>query len=212
MIVVACGERAPGCALVLSKTLTRSPSCWLASHFLLSCAQTRTHTHPQLQVQKTGRVRPTKITKIFITHSHGDHSFGLPGMMCLIGQDRDRGGPPLEIYGPKGLRKWLRVAIRYSVSRIVPPYRVHELMDIPMAPEWRRSRNGKFHYRRQRQGESRYWTRPQQDEHGDLTADNDPESWMYLSGTINMEASRNFGEIDGGRCVSRVNVSSLSAL
>lgn len=31
---------------------------------------------------------------------------------------------------------WLRVAIRYSVSRVVPPYRVHELMDVPMAPEW----------------------------------------------------------------------------
>ena len=47
-----------------------------------------------------------------------------------MGQDRDRNAPPLEIYGPEGLRMWLRVAIRYSVSRIVPPYRVNEIMDI----------------------------------------------------------------------------------
>lgn len=43
---------------------------------------------------------------------------------------------------------WLRVAIRYSVSRVVPPYRVHELMDVPMAPEWMEGhrKNGRFYY------------------------------------------------------------------
>jgi ribonuclease BN (tRNA processing enzyme) len=43
---------------------------------------------------------------------------------------------PIDIYGPEGLRLWLRTAIRYSVSRIVPKYRVHELKDVAMAPEW----------------------------------------------------------------------------
>lgn len=103
----------------------------------------------QLQIQRTATIRPSKITKIFITHAHGDHSFGLPGLLCLMGQDtaaakNDAGQshrtkdtkPPIEIYGPEGLRAWLRVAIRYSVSRIVPRYRVHELKDVAMAPEW----------------------------------------------------------------------------
>jgi len=108
----------------------------------------------QLQIQKTSSIRPSKITKIFLTHAHGDHSFGLPGLLCIMGQDTAGGNeaekgpngenirktkesrPPIDIYGPEGLRLWLRTAIRYSVSRIVPRYRVHELKDVPMAPEW----------------------------------------------------------------------------
>ena len=54
-----------------------------------------------------------------------------------MGTDRDQNDPPIEIYGPEGLRMWLRVAIRYSVSRVVPPYRVHELMDGKL---WHRKR------------------------------------------------------------------------
>ena len=102
----------------------------------------------QLSVQKTTSIKPGKITKIFLTHCHGDHSFGLPGLLCLMGTDRDHDSPPVEIYGPEGLRMWLRVAIRYSVSRVVPPYRVHELMDVPMAPEWMEGhrKNGRFYY------------------------------------------------------------------
>ncbi|CAM9190123.1 unnamed protein product [Chrysoparadoxa australica] len=85
----------------------------------------------QIQVQRS-QVRPSKVTKVFITHSHGDHSFGLPGLMCLMGQDKGRdANTPLEIYGPEGLRMYLRVALRYSYSKIAPPYQVHELKGVP---------------------------------------------------------------------------------
>lgn len=46
-------------------------------------------------------------TRIFITHMHGDHLFGLPGLiqtMSLLGRER-----PLQIYGPKGISLFLKL-------------------------------------------------------------------------------------------------------
>lgn len=151
---------------------------------------------PQLQVQRTVSVRPGKVTKIFITHAHGDHSFGLPGLLCLMGQDRDRqNSTPIDIYGPQGLRVWLRVAIRYSVSRIVPNYRVHELKDIPIAPEWELSKRGnRYIYKglNSKDEKSRCWGYQG-------LAGEDRDSWISQADMINLQPSRQFGELDGGR-------------
>ena len=49
----------------------------------------------------TSNISPMKISKIFLTHFHGDHILGLPGLlqsMSLNGRDSE-----LTIYGPKGL-------------------------------------------------------------------------------------------------------------
>ena len=46
-------------------------------------------------------VSPMKISKIFISHLHGDHILGLPGLLQslgLLGRENK-----LTIYGPKGL-------------------------------------------------------------------------------------------------------------
>lgn len=144
----------------------------------------------QLQAQRTNRIRMGKISKIFLTHNHGDHTFGLPGVLCLMGQNWDReNDPPIDIYGPVGLRMWLRVAIRYSVSRIVPPYRVHELHDVPYSPDWR------FDYRQQRYRYSRSrhpeWIKGRKEE--------DPNSWTVQSSHMPLEVCSKFGELEGGR-------------
>lgn len=114
-----------------------------------------------------------------------------------MGQDRDRNGPPLEIYGPEGLRTWLRTCVRYSMSRIVPPYRVHELMDIPMAPEWGqgRMRNGRYFY----QGDSRNKNKKQSVWGTQGLAGEDPISFISRAPMINLEPTSQFGEVEGGR-------------
>ncbi len=85
----------------------------------------------QVQLQRCA-VRPGKIDRIFITHAHGDHCFGLPGLLCLIARGRDRAAPPLQIYGPHGIRAFVRVALSFTGTRMLPPYVVHELHGIPL--------------------------------------------------------------------------------
>ena len=56
----------------------------------------------QRQFRKA-KLNPCKITKILISHWHGDHVLGLPGLLstlALSGYNRK-----LEIYGPKGIKK-----------------------------------------------------------------------------------------------------------
>ncbi len=94
----------------------------------------------QIQVQRS-KVKFSKIKKIFISHAHGDHSFGLPGMLCLMGQStQDERGKavdsgdtlaPVDIYGPEGTRDLVRSMVQLTYSRVVAPFRVHELKDVP---------------------------------------------------------------------------------
>ena len=61
------------------------------------------------------------ITRIFVSHLHGDHCFGLPGLLVRMatGAGRADGAgadsrPPLQIVGPVGLRAWLRTSLCHS--------------------------------------------------------------------------------------------------
>nr|WP_318384118.1 ribonuclease BN [uncultured Enterobacter sp.] len=66
-----------------------------------------------------------KIDRIFITHLHGDHLFGLPGLLC----SRSMAGiaHPLTIYGPKGVREFVETALRLSGSWTDYPLTIEEV-------------------------------------------------------------------------------------
>ncbi len=59
----------------------------------------------QRQMRIAG-IKPAKITKILISHWHGDHVLGLPGIMQTMGASQFSG--KLVIYGPKGTKENLK--------------------------------------------------------------------------------------------------------
>jgi len=89
--------------------------------WLFDCGEATQH-----QILHTS-LKPRKISKIFITHLHGDHIFGLPG---LISSRSFLGGEePLHIYGPVGLKEWLVTTLRLTNSHLTYELVVHEIAE-----------------------------------------------------------------------------------
>lgn len=78
----------------------------------------------QHQILRT-TIRPRKISKIFITHLHGDHIFGLPGL--LSSRSFQGGNEPLTIYGPVGIKRFVLTALQVSESRLSYPLHFVEI-------------------------------------------------------------------------------------
>ncbi|SEN51578.1 ribonuclease Z [Lihuaxuella thermophila] len=67
----------------------------------------------------------SKVNRIFITHLHGDHLFGLPG---VLGSRSFQGTEtPLTLYGPKGLRTFVEVALATSQTHLRYPLDIVEV-------------------------------------------------------------------------------------
>ena len=58
----------------------------------------------QRQFRKA-KLNPLKLTRILITHWHGDHVLGLPGLFQTLAFDDYK--KTLKIYGPKGTKKYV---------------------------------------------------------------------------------------------------------
>jgi ribonuclease Z len=69
--------------------------------------------------------KPAKITRLFISHWHGDHVFGIPGLLSSMGADQFT--EKLEIYGPKGSKKYLSNLFKSFAAKDIIPYEVHEI-------------------------------------------------------------------------------------
>lgn len=80
----------------------------------------------QHQILRTN-IRPRKVEKIFITHLHGDHIFGLPGFLSSRSFQGSDANEPLTIYGPHGIEKFVKTALAVSESHITYPLNFVEL-------------------------------------------------------------------------------------
>ena len=75
-------------------------------HFLIDCGE-----GTQVQLRKA-KAKFSRINHIFISHLHGDHVFGLPGLISsfrLLGRET-----PLNVYGPKGIKEMMETIFRIT--------------------------------------------------------------------------------------------------
>lgn len=100
-----------GCYAATPRTFTNPTSQILDIKnrlFLIDCGE-----GTQVQLRKN-KIRFSKINHIFISHLHGDHFFGLVGLVStftLLNRTTD-----LHIYGPKGIKEIIKLQLRLSNS------------------------------------------------------------------------------------------------
>ncbi|WP_016990843.1 ribonuclease Z [Flavobacterium sp. ACAM 123] len=111
-----------GCYAATPRTFTNPTSQLLEIKnrlFLIDCGE-----GTQVQLRKN-KVRFSKINHIFISHLHGDHFFGLIGLVStftLLNRNTD-----LHIYGPKGIKEIIKLQLRLANSWTNYGLHFHEL-------------------------------------------------------------------------------------
>jgi ribonuclease Z len=85
--------------------------------WLFDCGESTQH-----QILRSD-LRVSQITRIFVTHMHGDHIYGLMGLLASCGL---AGNPSrIDVYGPPKLDDYLRACSRYSQTHFSYPLKVH---------------------------------------------------------------------------------------
>jgi ribonuclease Z len=91
-------------------SLIRNPSAQVLDDdhgiYLIDCGE---GTQNQLIKNK---IKLTKLKNIFISHLHGDHYFGLIGLISSL--NLAQRNEPLNIFGPKGLSQIIQIQLKYS--------------------------------------------------------------------------------------------------
>ncbi|MBY0145570.1 ribonuclease Z [Neobacillus niacini] len=70
-------------------------------------------------------IKPRRIEKVFITHLHGDHIYGLPGL--LASRSFQGGESEVTVYGPKGLQEYITISLSVSQTYLKYPLKVVEI-------------------------------------------------------------------------------------
>jgi len=77
----------------------------------------------QMQITRAG-LSPSRLSAVFITHLHGDHFNGLPGLLSTMGLDRRTRG--LGLTGPQGIREYLDMLERLRVAFLTYPVELRQ--------------------------------------------------------------------------------------
>ena len=92
----------------LALKLSQSSEVWL-----FDCGEGTQH-----QIMRSN-IKSSQIKKIFITHMHGDHIYGLPGLLATLGLSGNSKG--IDIYGPSELRGFINSALSNSFCKLSYP-------------------------------------------------------------------------------------------
>ena len=90
--------------------------------FLIDCGE-----GTQIQLRKA-KAKFARIQHIFISHLHGDHFYGLIGLISsfrLLGRKS-----PLNVYGPKGIKEIILIQLKFANSWTDYPLYFHELSSL----------------------------------------------------------------------------------
>lgn len=111
-----------GCYSATPRTFTNPTSQVLEINnhiFLIDCGE-----GTQVELRRN-KIKFSRIKHIFISHLHGDHFFGLIGLVStfrLLGRD-----VPLHIHGPRGIKEVITLQLKLSNSWTDYPLHFHEL-------------------------------------------------------------------------------------
>ena len=104
-------------------TLKRNPTAQLVNHnerlFLVDCAE-----GTQVQLRKS-KIKIQRINHIFISHLHGDHFFGLIGLissMHLLGRKKE-----LHVFAPPQLEEIINIQFEASQTELIYPLIFHPI-------------------------------------------------------------------------------------
>ena len=107
----------------MQPTKKRNHAAVLLSHkkenILFDCGE-----GTQRQMRIAG-IKPAKITRLCITHFHGDHVFGIPGLMSSMGADQY--AKKLHVYGPSGTKKYFEHLFKSFAAKDIIEHEIHEI-------------------------------------------------------------------------------------
>ncbi len=111
-----------GCYAATPRTFTNPTSQVLQINghlFLIDCGE-----GTQVELRRN-KIKFSRIKHIFISHLHGDHCFGLVGLIStfrLLNRETE-----LHVYGPKGIKQIITLQLKLSKSWTNYPLYFHEL-------------------------------------------------------------------------------------